>query len=223
MINRIIIFITLILFTCSSSLFAFDTGNKLKYFNAGYGRSSDLSSSHVDWNPSMLYNATWMHATFNNMWTGTMGFNYEYFILNFLTVGGAINVEYTHYNVKIPHYDMFSGGTAYRDDNFNIISLTTPIGLRFYINNILIGGGVYYSLNTVKFMNLDLENMKANNSYGLYADIGLYTDTVYNYHHYMIFVRYRHGLNTAVSQDGYDFEATKLRAFTVYLASGSSY
>ena len=174
-----LVFAIALLFIASSSLFAFNAGDKIIYPTVGMGISVGNSTALYGENLGTIYgnSAYWNNADLETSIAFSVGAAFDYFITDRIALTTGLTYNYFPYQIIWPKKD------AIDDAKYRIYFdyLILPLGVRGYFNYFLVGGGLFYALNlTSDFENqnpYDTSNKgsikEAKNLFGFFIDLGL--------------------------------------------------
>ena len=157
------LFVIVLLFF-SSTLFAYEEGEAILYFNGGFGFSMG-DDVYYDATPEVM--AAW-----------NLGIGFEYFFLKETEARFPINLSFTtgllYEKQPLSYKDKDYGSKT----NFNFTYITIPMGIRILFSEFFfIGSGLYYAktlghdvtINSVYMGKL----IDVKDDFGLYGDFGL--------------------------------------------------
>lgn len=214
----------MVLLCISSSLFAYSPGTKLLYGGFGFGLSSAdsdaLSGAEFgllkDSDPELYKNSECEPA-----FTYSAGAALDYFFMKDFAVTAGLSYDSTP--VKIS-YDK---NTAPDDVEYtyNLAFLTVPVGVHYFIEDmLLVGGGFYFAKDvsndarSKEGYERDSMHLRVNNDFGIFLDLGG-NFKVTDKGSILAFIRYKHGL-----VDVYDetdiISDIQMRALTLNVAYG---
>lgn len=221
--KKTFLFMTVLL-CLSSSLFAYAPGNKLLYGGFGFGLSSADSDAlsgrdfglFKDSDPELYKNSECDPA-----FAYSAGAAFDYFFMKNLAVTTGLSYDSTPVRIS---YDK---NTA--PDNveytYNLAFLTVPVGVHYFIEDMLIvGGGFYFAKDVSNDAKIeegyerDSMHLRINNDFGLFLDLGG-NFKVTEEGSIIAFIRYKHGLSE-VYDDTDIISDIKVRTITLNLAYG---
>ena len=218
-------FIIMLLLISSSPLFAFkqDQSFFLSSFGFGLPLVESKNFNGVEFSQYMGgVGNEWKNPEKTNYMAVNAGFCYDYMIRHNLAITGGFIMDLFSYIVKWPR-DISSNDAKL---TVSYTYLSVPIGVRYYYGFLMVGGGLYYSMNirtegelksgaSKSYISMGMKDV-----FGLYIDAGLKFEFTSINNMLLIFVKYRHDFVRASDSDYHITDNVNLKAVTLNAAYG---
>jgi len=219
MLKKIILLICF-LFASVSFLFALDEGSFILYPEVGLGVSGGFATV---WNPEGASRFLGSNTTLfkkPQMEPGlswSIGCGADYAFTDWLGITSGLFIDKTAYRAL---YKKTGTGKNDLEIDIDFIYLTIPVGLHFYRDIFMIGGGFYFGAplfcsSSVKFDATKETNLNSRATIGLFIDAGLnfYRTDANNL---MVFLRFKNDLTYAYKEDDI---VTNIKTFSLNLTA----
>ena len=217
-----LVLIISLFFINASSLFAFQTKDVILLPGFGFGflgANSELYSGSEFSQHAAGNKTAWKNPKEKYSISFNVGLGFDYFTTKNIAITSGVFAERLSYKVVWP-----AGTTTYNYTNtMTFYYFTLPIGVRYYFERFMLGGGFYYSLNTsidgeIKAGPIDsTSSLEESNVWGLFIDAGVNSQITKN-SNVLLFIRYRQDLTYAYRIDFDSANDVKLIGLTLNVA-----